>query len=107
VIGERIGNFQIVSKLGMGGMGEVYLGVHEKIGTKVAIKMLLPHISAGKDYVERFFNEAIAVSKIQHSGIGKIFDVGFHGGGRAYLVMQHASFAKTQAGGSFTFPFMF
>jgi len=88
VIGQRIGNFQIVSKLGMGGMGEVYLGEHEKIHTKVAIKMLLPHISANTDHVERFFNEAIAVSKIQHAGIGKIFDVGFNETGRAYLVME-------------------
>jgi serine/threonine-protein kinase len=87
VIGEQIGNFEIVSQLGRGGMGEVYLGVHEKIGTKVAVKMLLPHISINKGQVERFFNEAIAVGKIQHSGIGKIFDVGFQGT-RAYLVME-------------------
>ena len=92
MIGERIGNFRIVSQLGLGGMGEVFLGEHEKIGTKVAIKLLLPQISAGKEYVERFFNEAIAVSKIQHAGIGKIFDVGFH---------------KTQNSGSFSYPFGF
>ncbi|MBA2541977.1 MAG: protein kinase [Deltaproteobacteria bacterium] len=88
MIGEQIGNFKIVSRLGQGGMGEVYLGEHEKIGTRVAIKMLLPHISLNKEHVERFFNEAIAVGKIQHSGIVKIFDVGFHATGRAYLVME-------------------
>jgi serine/threonine-protein kinase len=88
VIGERIGNFQIVSQLGAGGMGEVFLGEHAKIGTKVAIKMLQPHISANTEHVQRFFNEAIAVSKIQHAGIGKIFDVGFTDAGRAYLVME-------------------
>ncbi len=84
---EQIGNFKLISTLGQGGMGEVWLGEHDKIGTRVAIKMLLPHISANKEHVERFFNEAIAVSKIQHSGIVKIFDVGFHNG-RAYLVME-------------------
>jgi serine/threonine protein kinase len=87
VLGERIGNFKIASQLGVGGMGEVYLGEHEKIGTRVAVKVLLPDISAHKEHVERFFNEAVAVSKIQHVGIGKIFDVGFHGA-RAYLVME-------------------
>jgi len=88
VIGERIGNFRIVSQLGAGGMGEVFLGEHDKIGTKVAIKMLQPHISANTEHVQRFFNEAIAVSKIQHAGTGKIFDVGFTEAGRAYLVME-------------------
>jgi serine/threonine protein kinase len=88
VIGEQIGNFKIVSQLGKGGMGEVYLGEHEKIGTRVAVKMLLPHVSANTELVERFFNEAIAVGKILHAGTGKIFDVGFHPSGRAYLVME-------------------
>ncbi|MEO8699932.1 MAG: serine/threonine-protein kinase [Kofleriaceae bacterium] len=88
MIGERIGNFVIVSRLGAGGMGEVFLAEHEQIGTKVAIKMLQPHVSANTEHVQRFFNEAIAVSKIQHAGIGKIFDVGHHNG-RAYLVMEY------------------
>lgn len=88
MIGERIGNFQIVNQIGAGGMGEVFLGIHDTIGTKVAIKMLQPHISANKEYVQRFFNEAIAAAKIQHAGIGKIFDVGFDPRGRAYLVME-------------------
>jgi len=87
VIDAQIGNFRIVSQLGVGGMGEVFLGVHAAIGTKVAIKMLLPHISQNHEHVQRFFNEAIAVSKIQHAGIAKIFDVGFHAQ-RAYLVME-------------------
>src|SRR5688572_24013025 len=72
----------------MGGMGEVYLAEQETIRTRVAIKMLLPHVSTNKEHVQRFFNEAIAASKIQHSGIVKIFDVGFHREGRAYLVME-------------------
>jgi tRNA A-37 threonylcarbamoyl transferase component Bud32 len=88
VIGEQIGNFEIKSQLGKGGMGEVYLGEHHDIGTRVAVKMLLPHISMNKELVDRFFNEAIAVSKIQHAGTAKIFDVGFHGSGRAYLMME-------------------
>ncbi len=70
-------------------MGEVFLAEQQQIRTRVAIKMLLAKISENKDIVQRFFNEAIAVSKIQHSGIVRIFDVGFHGQtGRAYLVME-------------------
>jgi serine/threonine protein kinase len=86
LIGEQVGNFRIAALLGKGGMGEVYLAEHQ-VGTRVAIKMLLPHVSANETLVQRFFNEAIAVGQIQHAGIGRIFDSGTHAG-RAYLVME-------------------
>ena len=88
MIGAEVGNFRIVKQLGEGGMGAVFLGEQKSIRTKVAIKTLLPHISSDRDQVERFFNEAIAVSRIKHSGIVKIFDVGFLSSGQAYLVME-------------------
>jgi eukaryotic-like serine/threonine-protein kinase len=87
VIGETVGNFTIVERLGKGGMGEVWLAEHKTIKTKVAIKVLLPDVSADRNHIERFFNEAVAVSKIKHAGIAKIFDVGFHNE-KAYLVME-------------------
>ncbi len=89
MIGETIGNFRIVSRLGRGGMGEVYLAEQQNIGTRVAVKVLLAQISADAEHVQRFFNEARAVSRIQHAGIVKIFDVGFHASGHAYLVMEY------------------
>ena len=88
MIGTSVGNFRVIRKLGQGGMGEVLLAEHKDIQTKVAIKMLLPHISADKQHVQRFFNEAVAVSRIKHAGITKIFDVGFLPDGTAYLVME-------------------
>jgi serine/threonine protein kinase len=87
MLGEEIGNFRVVSRLGRGGMGEVYLGEQLNIKTKVAIKVLLPEISSDMQQVQRFFNEAVAVGRINHAGITKIFDVGFHLG-RAYLIME-------------------
>jgi serine/threonine protein kinase len=90
VIGETIGNFKIVSRLGRGGMGEVFLAEQQSIGTKVAIKMLQSDVSADGEHVQRFFNEARAVSRIQHAGICKIFDVGLHEAtGQAYLIMEY------------------
>ena len=89
VIGDTVGNFEIVSRLGKGGMGEVWLAEQKSIKTKVAIKMLQASISTNTTHVQRFFNEAVAVSQIHHSGIVKIFDVGFHTGGQAYLVMEY------------------
>ncbi len=89
MIGKVIGNFRIASKLGRGGMGEVFLAEQQKIGTKVAIKMLLPELSAHKGHVDRFFNEALAVNRIKHAGIVRIFDVGFYEPtGSAYLIME-------------------
>jgi hypothetical protein len=90
LLGETFGNFRVVSRIGRGGMGEVYLAEQLSIGTRVAIKLLQAEISEDKDHVQRFFNEARAVSRIQHAGIVKIFDVGFHGQtGQAYLVMEY------------------
>jgi len=78
--------FKLLTQLGKGGMGEVWSAEQQIVNTKVAIKFLAPGVSA-EAQVQRFFNEAIAVSKIHHAGIVKIFDVGFHGD-RAYLIME-------------------
>jgi len=69
-------------------MGEVWLAEQQSIGTRVAIKLLMEQISKDTEHVQRFFNEARAVSRIQHAGIVKIFDVGHHAG-RAYLIMEY------------------
>ena len=89
MIGEHIGNFQIVSQLGTGGMGDVFLAEQMEIHTKVAIKLLHANISTDRTHIQRFFNEAVAVSKIKHAGIVRIFDVGFAPSGRAYLIMEY------------------
>ena len=88
MLGETIGNFKIVRRLGRGGMGEVWLAEQQQLGTKVAIKVLLEAVPAGSEDVQRFFNEARAASVIQHAGITKIFDSGLLADGRAYLVME-------------------
>ena len=88
MIGESIGNFRILSELGRGGMGVVYLAENQSVQTRVAIKLLLGEVSRNVEHVQRFFNEARIVSKIKHGAIVKIFDVGFHSAGQAYLVME-------------------
>jgi eukaryotic-like serine/threonine-protein kinase len=88
VIGESVGNFEIVSRIGKGGMGEVWLAEQKSVRTRVAIKMLSAEASGDAQQKKRLFNEAIAVSKIPHAGIVKIFDVGEHHG-RAYLAMEY------------------
>jgi len=87
LIGQIIGNYRIVSELGKGGMGMVYLAEHVQLGRPAAIKMLLPQLSGDAGIVQRFFNEARAASAIDHPGIVEIYDFGTHTDGRAYLVM--------------------
>ena len=89
MIGETIGHFEITARAGRGGMGEVFVAEHATIKTRVAIKVLHAQVSANTGSVHRFFNEARAVARIQHAGIVKIFDVGFHADQRAYLIMEH------------------
>ncbi|HSR96773.1 MAG TPA: protein kinase [Kofleriaceae bacterium] len=83
-----IGQYRIVSSIGSGGMGTVYVGEHTLIGRRAAIKVLNPELSIQREIVDRFFNEARAAAAVKHSGIVQIFDFGFATDGRAYLVME-------------------
>ncbi|HTL34844.1 MAG TPA: protein kinase [Kofleriaceae bacterium] len=87
MIDQTIKDWKVVEKVGRGGMGEVWVAEQRIVKTKVAIKLLLADVSSRESDVQRFFNEAVAVSKIKHAGIVRIFDVGFHES-RAYLVME-------------------
>ena len=87
MIGQVIGNYRLVSELGKGGMGVVYVAEHTQLGRPAALKMLLPQYSSDEAIVQRFFNEARAASQIDHPGIVEIFEFGKHTDGRAYIVM--------------------
>ncbi|MFH0903108.1 MAG: serine/threonine-protein kinase [Pseudomonadota bacterium] len=89
MIGETIGNYRIVDKIGEGGMGVVYLAEHGLIGKKAAIKVLLPELSSNQEIVNRFFNEARSTTLIKHPGLIEIFDYGHHQSGSAYIIMEY------------------
>src|SRR4051794_30562178 len=61
LLGTTIGSFRIVRMVGKGGMGTVYLGEQTVIGSKVAIKILHPHLASNAGLVGRFYAEARAV----------------------------------------------
>ena len=88
MVGAVIANYQLVRKLGEGGMGVVYLGQHTLLGRRAAIKVLLPALSARTDIVNRFFHEARAVTSISDPGIVQVFDFGYHRDGSAFIVME-------------------
>ncbi|MBA3394577.1 MAG: protein kinase [Deltaproteobacteria bacterium] len=87
-VGSLIGQYRIVRQIGAGGMGAVYLGEHILLGRRAAIKTLLPALSANREIVERFFNEARATSAISDAGVVQVFDFGYHVDGTAYIVME-------------------
>ena len=92
LIGKRLGNYDIQSKIGEGGMGMVYLGVHPQIGKKVAVKVLHEELCGKADVVARFFNEAKAVNDISHPNIVDIIDFGettFDGSICKYIIMEY------------------
>jgi len=86
--GMTVGAYRILGKLGEGGMGTVYLAEHALLGRRAAIKVLLPELSRHPEVVQRFFNEARAVTAVADPGIVQIFDFGIHGDGSAYIVME-------------------
>ncbi len=88
MVGGVLGSYRVLSEIGRGGMGAVYLAEHTLIGKRAAAKVLLPQFSRDPAIVERFFNEARATTQIRHPGIVEVFDFGYHDGGCAYLVME-------------------
>lgn len=85
---DQIGNYRVVRKLGAGGMGEVYEGVHEQIGRRAAIKLLHKEVSQNPDLLARFYNEARASNLISHPSIVDVYELGQLPDGRAYIIMQ-------------------
>ncbi|MEA2698279.1 MAG: eukaryotic-like serine/threonine-protein kinase [Myxococcales bacterium] len=88
MVGETLGSYRIIGKIGEGGMGAVYQAEHALIGRRAAIKVLLPELSSRADVVRRFFNEARAIANLNHPAIIDIFDFGFHSDGSGYIVME-------------------
>jgi eukaryotic-like serine/threonine-protein kinase len=76
VLGRRLGHYQIVSLLGAGGMGEVYLAEDIRLKRKVALKLLPAHFTADRDRVRRFEQEARAASALNHPNIITIHEIG-------------------------------
>ncbi len=88
MLGQTIGSYEIIDKIGEGGMGAVYRGKHPRIGREVAIKVLLKELAKSDNIVQRFFNEARAVAAIKHPGIVEVYDVGHAGDGSPYIIME-------------------
>ena len=87
--GSRLGQYEIVSLIGGGGMGLVYKAQDTRLKRLVALKLLPPELTRDKTAKERFFQEAQAASALDHPNICTIHEIDETPDGQLYLVMAY------------------
>src|SRR6202035_2064891 len=85
-VGTKLGRYEIVSPLGAGGMGEVYLARDLKLGRSVAIKVLPSEVAKDPEKLDRFKREAKVLASLNHPNIASIY--GFEDTDKPGLVME-------------------
>lgn len=85
--GTKLGRYEIRSKIGAGGMGEVYLVQDTRLHRKVALKILPGELAANKDRMRRFEQEAHAAAALNHPNIAHIYEIG-ESDGTSFIVME-------------------
>lgn len=85
--GTLVGQYEIVSFIGAGGMGEVYRAHDQRVGRDVAIKIIPSRFGKDHDRVRRFAQEARTMARVNHPNIVSMFDVGEHDG-RPFIVSE-------------------
>src|SRR5438132_7520953 len=78
--GTRLGHYEIRSKIGAGGMGDVYLAQDTKLDRKVALKILPANVAADRNRMERFVREAKASAALNHPNIAHIYEISQYDG---------------------------
>jgi predicted ATPase/serine/threonine protein kinase/DNA-binding CsgD family transcriptional regulator len=86
-VSGRIGAYDVLSLIGRGGMGEVYLAHDTRLGRNVAVKVLQSSLTSNEDAVRRFEQEARAASSLNHPNIVTIYEIGDLPG-RRFLAME-------------------
>ncbi|MGI8543878.1 MAG: protein kinase domain-containing protein [Aridibacter sp.] len=85
---NQFGDYKIISKIGVGGMGEIYLAHDITLDRKVALKLLPPKLTDDKEYLQRFKQEARAASALNHPYILTIFAFGQNADGVHFIVSE-------------------
>src|SRR2546421_4553963 len=78
--GTKLGRYEIRSKIGAGGMGEVYLAEDMQLRRRVALKILPADLASNQDRMRRFIQEAQAAAALNHPHIAHIYEIGEHNG---------------------------
>src|SRR5258707_11419589 len=85
--GTKLGRYEIRSKIGEGGMGEVYLALDTKLDRKVALKILPAEVASHQDRMRRFVQEAKAAAALNHPHIAHIYEIG-ESDGTDFIAME-------------------
>jgi serine/threonine protein kinase len=91
------GRYRLDHLIGSGGCGAVYAATHLRLGSRVAVKMLLPRLSRDQGLVARFLREARSAAALSHEGIVRVTDFGSAEDGAPYFVMEHLAAANLGA----------
>src|SRR5271168_659690 len=87
-VGSNIAHYRVVSRLGEGGMGAVYLADDMTLGRRVALKVLPANLAADPERMQRFVQEAKLASALTHPNVAYIYEIGDHNGLR-FLAMEY------------------
>jgi Tol biopolymer transport system component len=88
LVGGRVGGYEILSPLGAGGMGDVYLAQDTRLGRKVALKLLPEFVTRDEERIGRFKQEARAAAHLSHPNICVVYEVGESAEGRHFIAME-------------------
>ncbi|HJZ82241.1 MAG TPA: protein kinase [Pyrinomonadaceae bacterium] len=86
--GTKLGRYEIRSKIGEGGMGEVYLAEDTKLRRRAALKILPTDIAARKDRMRRFIQEAQAAAALNHPNIAHVYEIDEYEG-QHFIAMEY------------------
>src|SRR5262252_4490521 len=82
------GRYKVISRLGAGGMADVFLAEDQQLGRKVALKLLHRRFAEDPGFVERFRREAQAAAALQHPNVVSVYDRGTYDG-TYYIAMEY------------------
>src|SRR5258708_40215232 len=83
-----LSHYRIVSRIGAGSMGEVYLAQDTKLDRKVALKILPAELASNRDRMERFVREAKSAAALNHPNIAHVYEIG-ESDGTHFIAMEY------------------
>ena len=86
---KKIGGYEVIEKLGEGGMGTVYKGRQVSLDRPVAIKVLSEKLADHNEVLERFKRESLIIARLNQPNIIHVIDRGITPSGRPYFVMEY------------------